>query len=228
VGGHAHFAARVAAFRDRSLAGIWFPYVFFDAVYGKARVGGDRRGRGSRVAAQAVVIATGISADGRREVLGFDVGDSESGPFWTGFLRSLKARGLAGVQLVTSDAHTGLKAAISSILLGASWQRCRVHFGRNLVAAVPKAHADMVAATARTIFAQPDAASVRSQLHAVAGMLGSKFPKVEAMLREAAGDLTAFADFPAEHWRKIWSTDENVNPGRGVGWWPGAAPAVAA
>ena len=106
--------------------------MFVDAVYGKARVGGDRRGRGSRVAAQAVVIATGISADGRREVLGFDVGDSESGPFWTGFLRSLKARGLAGVQLVTSDAHTGLKAAISSILLGASWQRCRVHFRRNL------------------------------------------------------------------------------------------------
>ena len=205
--------ADVAAFRDRSLAGAWFPYVFVDAVYGKARVGGDRRGRGSRVAAQAVVIATGISADGRREVLGFDVGDSESGPFWTGFLRSLKARGLAGVQLVTSDAHTGLKAAISSILLGASWQRCRVHFGRNLVAAVPKAHADMVAATARTIFAQPDAASVRSQLHVVAGMLGSKFPKVEAMLHDAAGDLTAFADFPAEHWRKIWSTNglERVN-----------------
>jgi putative transposase len=205
--------ADVAAFRDRSLGGTWFPYVFFDAVYGKARVGGDRRGRGSRVAAQAVVIATGISADGRREVLGFDVGDSESGPFWTGFLRSLKARGLAGVQLVISDAHTGLKTAIGSILLGASWQRCRVHFGRNLVAAVPKVHADMVAATARTIFAQPDAASVRSQLHAVAGMLGSKFPKVEAMLREAAGDLTAFADFPAEHWRKIWSTNglERVN-----------------
>ena len=205
--------ADVAAFRDRSLAGAWFPYVFVDAVYGKARVGGDRRGRGSRVAAQAVVIATGISAEGRREVLGFDVGDSESGPFWTGFLRSLKARGLAGVQLVTSDAHTGLKAAISSILLGASWQRCRVHFGRNLVAAVPKAHADMVAATARTIFAQPDAASVRSQLHVVAGMLGSKFPKVETMLRDAAGDLTAFADFPPEHWRKIWPANglERVN-----------------
>jgi putative transposase len=205
--------ADVAAFRDRPLAGTAFPYLFFDAIYGKARVGGDRRGRGSRVAAQAVVIATGISADGRREILGFDVGDSESGPFWTSFLRSLKARGLDGVQLVTSDAHTGLKTAISSTLLGASWQRCRVHFGRNLVAAVPRAHADMVAAAARTIFAQPDAASVRSQLHVVAGMLGSKFPKVEAMLTQAAGDLTAFADFPGEHWRKIWSTNglERVN-----------------
>jgi putative transposase len=205
--------AEVAAFADRPLEGTSFPYVFFDAIYGKARVGGDRRGRGSRVAAQAVVIATGISADGRREILGFDVGDSESGAFWTGFLRSLKARGLDGVQLVTSDAHTGLKAAIGSTLLGASWQRCRVHFGRNLAAAVPKAHADMVAAAARTIFAQPDAASVRHQLHTVASMLGSKFPKVEAMLRNSADELTAFADFPAEHWRKIWSTNglERVN-----------------
>ena len=113
----------VAAFRDRSLADVEFPYVFLDATFCKARVGGDRRGRGSRVAAQAVVIATGVSADGRREVLGFDVGDSEAGAFWTGFLRSLKARGLHGVQLVISDAHTGLKAAVESILLGAAWQR---------------------------------------------------------------------------------------------------------
>jgi putative transposase len=203
----------VAAFRDRSLAGTSFPYVFFDATFCKARVGGDRRGRGSRVAAQAVVIATGISADGRREVLGFDVGDSESGPFWTAFLRQLKARGLSGVQLVTSDAHTGLKAAAESILLGASWQRCRIHFARNTLAAVPKGHADMVAAAVRTIFAQPDAASVRGQLSVIAGMLGRQFPKVETMLREAADDVTAFADFPAEHWKKIWSTNglERVN-----------------
>src|SRR5215467_8358092 len=134
----------VTAFRDRSLSGAAFPYVFLDATFCKARTGGDRRGRGSRVTAQAVVIATGISADGRREVLGFDVGDSESGVFWTGFLRQLKARGLHGVQLVTSDAHTGLKAAIGSILLGAAWQRCRAHAGRNLADAVPKGHADMV------------------------------------------------------------------------------------
>ena len=147
----------VAAFRDRSLAECEFPYVFLDATFCKARVGGDRRGRGSRVAAQAVVIATGVSADGRREVLGFDVGDSEAGAFWTAFLRSLKTRGLAGVQLVISDAHTGLKAAVGATLLGASWQRCRVHFGRNLLAAVPKGHGDMVAAAVRTIFAQPDA-----------------------------------------------------------------------
>jgi putative transposase len=194
--------ADVAAFRDRSLAGMTFPYVYFDAVYGKARVGGDRRGRGSRVTAQAVVIATGISADGRREILGFDVGDSESGAFWTGFLRTLKARGLDGVQLVTSDAHTGLKAAVSSILIGASWQRCRVHFGRNLTASVPKGHADMVAAAARTIFAQPDARNVRGQLHVIAEMLGKKFPKVETMLRDNVDELTAFADSPPRTGRR--------------------------
>jgi putative transposase len=203
----------VAAFRDRSLADVEFPYVFLDATFCKARVGGDRRGRGSRVTAQAVVIATGVSADGRREVLGFDVGDSEAGAFWTAFLRGLKARGLAGTQLIISDAHTGLKAAVASVLLGASWQRCRIHFGRNLLAAVPKGHGDMVAAAVRTIFAQPDAASVRGQLNVIAGMLGRQFPKVETMLRDAADDITAFADFPAAHWKKIWSTNplERVN-----------------
>jgi putative transposase len=203
----------VGAFRDRSLADLPFPYVFLDATYCKARVGGDRRGRGSRVTAQAVVVATGVSADGRREVLGFDVGDSESGAFWTGFLRGLKARGLHGVQLVISDAHNGLKAAIGSVLLGASWQRCRVHFLRNVLATVPKGSADMVAAAVRTIFAQPDAPSVRSQLDVIAGMLGRQFPKVETMLRDSVDDITAFAAFPAAHWKKIWSTNplERVN-----------------
>ena len=117
----------VGAFRDRTLADIAYPYVFLDATYCKARVN-------RRVVSQAVVIATGVTADGRREVLGFDVGDSEDGAFWTAFLRSLKARGLGGVQLVISDAHTGLKAAIASVFLGASWQRCRVHFMRNVLA----------------------------------------------------------------------------------------------
>jgi putative transposase len=159
----------VAAFRDRSLAETAFPYVFLDACFCKARIGGDRRGRGSRVAAQAVVIATGVSADGRREVLGFDVGDSESGAFWTAFLRSLKARGLAGVQLVISDAHTGLKTAVASTLLNASWQRCRIHFGRTLLAAVPAGHGDMVAAAVRTIFAQPDAGNSTSSPACSAG-----------------------------------------------------------
>jgi putative transposase len=192
--------AEVALFRDRSLAGQPFRYVFLDATYCKARVN-------HRVVSQAVVVATGVAADGHREVLGFDVGDSEDGAFWTAFLRSLKTRGLAGVQLVISDAHAGLQAAISAVLLGASWQRCRVHFLRNVLAQVPKGNAEMVAAAIRTIFAQPDAQHVREQLDTIAGMLGRQLPKVEMMLRGAADDITAFAAFPVVHWKKIWSTN---------------------
>jgi putative transposase len=192
--------AEVAAFRDRSLAEMAFPYVFLDATYCKARV--DRR-----VVSQAVVIATGVAADGHREVLGFAVGDSEDGAFWTAFLRSLKARGLGGTQLVISDAHTGLKAAIGAVLLGAAWQRCRVHFMRNVLARVPKGNSEMVAAAIRTIFAQPDAEHVHAQLDVIAGMLGRQFPQVEAMLREAKEDLLAFTGFPVGHWKKIWSTN---------------------
>ena len=190
----------VAAFRDRTLAGQAFPYVFLDATYCKARVN-------HRVVSQAVVVATGVATDGHREVLGFDVGDSEDGAFQAAFLRSLKARGLGGVQLVISDAHAGLKTAIASVLLGAAWQRCRVHFLRNVLAQVPKGSAEMVAATIRTIFAQPGPVQVREQLEVIAGMLGRQFPKVEAMLHEAADDITAFAGFPLGHWKKIWSTN---------------------
>ncbi len=176
-----------------------FPYVFLDATDCKARVN-------RRVVSQAVVIATGVAADGHREVLGFAVGDSEDGAFWTAFLRSLKARGLAGTQLVISDAHTGLKAAIGAVLIGASWQR-RVHFMRNVLARVPKGNAEMVAAAIRTIFAQPDADHVRAQFDVIAGMLGRQFPQVEAMLRDAQDDLLAFTAFPIGHWKKIWSTN---------------------
>jgi len=190
----------VAAFRDRSLSTQRFPYVFLDATYCKARVD-------HRVVSQAVVVATGVAADGHREVLGFEVGDSEDGAFWTAFLRSLKTRGLGGVQLVISDAHAGLKAAIASVLIGAAWQRCRVHFLRNVLAAVPKGHAEMVAAAVRTIFAQPSPVHVRDQLEVIAAMLGRQFPKVEAMLRDASDDVTAFAAFPVSHWKKIWSTN---------------------
>jgi putative transposase len=202
----AELDVEVAAFGDRSLAEQPFRYVFLDATYCKARVD-------HRVVSQAVVVATGVAADGRREVLGFDVGDSEDGAFWTAFLRSLKTRGLRGVQLVISDAHAGLKAAIEAVLLGAAWQRCRVHFLRNVLAQVPKGHAEMVAAAIRTVFAQPDPEHVRSQLDVIAGMLGRQFPKVEAMLREAGDEVTAFADFPVSHWKKIWSTNplERVN-----------------
>ena len=182
----------VGAFRDRSLADTTYPYVFLDATYCKARVN-------HRVVSQAVVVAIGVTADGRREVLGMDVGDSEDGAFWTGFLRSLKARGLGGVQLVISDAHSGLKHAIAAVLIGTSWQRCRVHFMRNVLAVVPRGNAEMVAAAIRTIFAQPDASRVDDQFGVIAGMLGRQLPKVETMMQEAKEDLLAFTGFPQVH-----------------------------
>jgi transposase-like protein len=196
----------VAAFRGRSLKGDAYPYVFLDATYCKARVN-------RRVVSQAVVVATAVRADGHREVLGFDVGDSEDGAFWTAFLRSLKARGLHGVQLVISDAHEGLKSAVGAVFAGAAWQRCRVHFLRNVLARIPKGNAEMVAAAVRTIFAQPDDQHVHSQLDVIATMLGKQFPVVEVMLRDAADDVLAFTSFPVGHWKKIWSTNplERVN-----------------
>jgi putative transposase len=194
------------AFRARPLDHIGFPYVFVDATYLKGRVRG-------RVVSRAVVIATGVTATGDREVLGIDVGDSEDGAFWTAFLRGLRARGLGGVQLVISDHHLGLKQAIGAVFVGAAWQRCRVHFMRNVLARVPKASAEMVAAAIRTIFAQPDAEHVRTQLDEVARMLDGQFPDVATMLRDATEDLLAFTGFPAAHWRKIWSTNplERIN-----------------
>jgi transposase-like protein len=188
------------AFRNRALDHVEFPYVFADATYVKGRVNG-------RVVSRAVVIATGVTASGDREVLGVEVGDSESGAFWTSFFKGLRARGLDGVQLVISDHHLGLKAAIASVFVGAAWQRCRVHFMRNVLARVPKASVEMVAAAIRTIFAQPDADHVRSQLAEVTSMLAPKFADVAAMVDDAAEDLLAFTAFPQAHWRKIWSTN---------------------
>jgi len=196
----AELDAEVAAFRSRSLSHTAFPYLFVDATYLKARVDG-------RVVSRAVVIATGVTADGGREVLGVDVGDSEDGAFWTAFLRSLKARRLQGVQLVISDAHTGLTQAISAVMVGAAWQRCRVHFLRNVLARVPRGSAEMVAAAIRTIFAQPTGAEVTEQVDKVAAMLAPKFPAVATMLVDAKQDLTAFASFPPAHWAKVWSTN---------------------
>ena len=156
---------------------------------------------------QAVVIATGVSADGRREVLGCDTGDSETEDFWTEFLRDLRDRGLNGVQLVISDAHRGLVNAIGTVLQGVAWQRCRVHFMRNALGKVTAGHGEMVAATIRTVFAQPGPKEVRAQVDLVADMLTGQFPAVAQMLLDAKTDLTAFADFPLPHWRKIWSTN---------------------
>lgn len=188
------------AFRTRPLGHVEFPYVFADATYVKGRVNG-------RVVSRAVVVATGVTAAGDREVLGVEVGDSESGAFWTAFFKGLRARGLDGVQLVISDHHLGLKAAIESTFVGSAWQRCRVHFMRNVLARVPKASVEMVAAAIRTVFAQPDADHVRSQLTEVTSMLAPKFPDVAALLDDATEDLLAFTGFPQAHWRKIWSTN---------------------
>jgi putative transposase len=146
-------------------------------------------------------------ANGDREVLGVEVGDSEDGAFWTAFFKGLRARGLGGVQLVISDHHLGLKEAIASVFIGSAWQRCRVHFMRNVLSKVPRASAEMVAAAIRTVFAQPDAAHVRSQLDEVTRMLDAQFPDVASMLVNAAEDLLAFTAFPQAHWRKIWSTN---------------------
>jgi putative transposase len=192
--------AEVAAWRDRPLSEQAFPYVFLDATYCKARVN-------RRVVSRAVVIATGVAADGRREVLGCAVGDSENEVFWTDFLRGLRDRGLAGVQLVISDAHRGLTRAIDTVLAGAAWQRCRVHFLRNVLARVSKGQAEMAAAAIRTIFVQPTADTVRDAVENVATTLERQFPVVALLLRDAREEITACADFPQAHWRKIWSTN---------------------
>ena len=186
-------------FRARRLDGP-YPYLWLDATYVKARQDG-------RVVAQAVVIAIGVRVTGEREVLGVDVGASEDGAFWLQFLRGLVARGLAGVQLVISDAHEGLKGAIAAALTGASWQRCRVHFLRNALALVPKVAQAMVAATIRTVFAQPDAAGAREQWRRVADNLRPRFPKLADLLDEAEPEVLAYLAFPQPHWRQIWSNN---------------------
>jgi transposase-like protein len=155
----------------------------------------------------AVVLAIGVRASGEREVLGLDVGPTEDGAFWHQFLRGLVARGLRGVRLVISDAHGGLKGAIAAVLQGASWQRCRVHFVRNALALVPKAAAEMVAATIRTVFAQPDPAMAREQWRKVADGFRARYPRLAALLDAAEDEVLAYLAFPREHWRQIWSNN---------------------
>jgi transposase-like protein len=195
----AELDAEVERFRTRRLAGP-YPYVWLDATFVKVREAG-------RVVSMAVVIAIGVRQSGEREVLGLDVGPSEDGAFWLQFLRALVARGLTGVQLVISDAHQGLKGAIAAVLTGASWQRCRVHFVRNALALVPKTAAQMVAATIRTVFAQPDATSARETWRRVADGFRPRYPRLAHLLDEAEADVLAYLAFPAEHWRQIWSNN---------------------
>jgi transposase-like protein len=189
----------VGRFRARPLVGP-YPYVWLDATFVKVRQQG-------RVAAMAVVMATGVTAAGEREVLGLEAGPSEDGAFWQQFLRGLVRRGLGGVQLVISDAHEGLKGAIAAVLHGATWQRCRIHWLRSGLALVPKTAAEMVAATIRTVFVQPDAARARAQWRTVADGLREQFPKLAALMDASEADVLAYAAFPREHWRQAWSTN---------------------
>jgi putative transposase len=189
----------VERFRTRKLEGP-YPYVWLDGTFVKVRENG-------RVVSQAIVIAIAVTTSGEREVLGMDVGPSESGAFWLAFLRDLVARGLNGVKLVISDAHGGLKAAIGSVLQGASWQRCRVHFMRDALALVPKSAQQMVAATIRTVFAQPDAVAAREQWRRVADTFRARYGRLAEMLDAAEADVLAYAKFPPAHWHQVWSNN---------------------
>ena len=192
--------AEVASFRNRPLDGGPYTYVSLDAMTEKVREGG-------RIVNVAVVIAVGVNAEGHREVLGFDVITTEDGAGWLAFLRGLVARGLAGTTLVISDAHPGLVDAVRSTLTGAAWQRCRTHFMRNLLTRVPRSAQAMVATLVRTIFAQPDAASVWEQHARVVEQLTERFGAAAELLADAAPDVLAFTGFPKEHWKQIWSNN---------------------
>jgi len=200
--------AEVAAFRNRRLDHIAFPYVYLDATYVKVR-----DAELHQIVSKAVVIATGITANGDREVLGVDIGDSEDLVFWSAFCSSLRQRGLSGVRLVISDAHEGLKGAITRHFSGASWQRCRVHFARNVLARVPKGGQDIVAAALRTVFVHQDPVQVAAAWDDCADRLRPKFVRAAELMDTAKVDVLAFTAFPVEHWRKIWSNNplERVN-----------------
>jgi putative transposase len=188
----------VKSFRERPLKGP-YRYVWLDAIEVKCREEG-------RIVNVACLVGVGVNDDGRREVLGLDVVSTEDGAGWLAFLRSLRARGLKGVQVAISDAHPGLKDAIAAVLRGATWQRCRTHFVRNLLIKVPKAAHGIVATFVRTIFAQPDADSVRLQRGRVVEQLQARFRDAMKMLAEAE-ELLSFTAFPKAHWRQIWSNN---------------------
>lgn len=191
---------QVTAFRTRPLDTNPYPYVWMDALSMRVREGG-------RVVRVAVVVATAVNTEGRREILGLDVFTEESGAAWNAFLRDLAARGLSGVKLVISDHHKGLMAAIDAVFPGAAWQRCRTHFMRNVLCRVPRSAQPFVATLVRTIFAQPCPDEVAAQLARVIEQLEGRFPDVAVMLEGAGAEITAFASFPASHWRQIWSNN---------------------
>lgn len=189
---------RVNAFLKRPLAGEW-PYLWLDATYLKVREGG-------RIVSVAAIIAVAANSDGKREIVGLHIGPSEAEPFWTTFLRDLAKRGLRGVKLVISDAHEGLKAAITRVV-GATWQRCRVHFMRNALAHVPRGQHTVVAAAIRQAFLQPDHAGATQAWRHVADQLRARWPKLGACMDEAEHDVLAYIAFPAQHRTKLHSTN---------------------
>jgi transposase-like protein len=216
----------VGAFQERRLDHVRFPYIWLDATYLHVRAD-------HQVTSKAVVVATGVTEDGRREILGIAIGDSEDEAFWREFLRSLKRRGLDGVRLVISDQHAGLVAAIGRCFQGAGHQRCRVHFARNLMANIPKGHQEMVSAAFRTIFAQVSTEEIAAQWDHVEAMLAERFEKAAALMGRAKEEVLAFRTFPRAHWRQIWSTNplERLNKeikrrSRVVGIFPNEASAI--
>ena len=196
----AHLDAQVQAFRERPLDAGPYTFVWADALTVKVREDG-------RVVNVHALIATGVNADGHREILGLDVASAEDGAGWLAFWRGLVARGLSGVQLVTADAHPGLIAAIGSALPGAAWQRCRSHYLRNLLTKVPKSAQPHVATQVRTIFDQADAAAVHTQFDRVVAALAGKYPEAAEHLEAAREELLAFTAYPRELWRQIWSNN---------------------
>ena len=189
---------RVNAFLDRPLEGEW-PYLWLDATYLKVREGG-------RIVSVAAIIAVAVDTEGRREIVGLHLGPSEAETFWSAFLKGLVKRGLRGVKLVVSDAHEGLKAAIRRVL-GATWQRCRVHWMRNALAHVPKGQQTMVAAALRQAFLQADQANARQVWRQVADQLRPRWPKLAALMDESEHDVLAYMGFPAQHRAKLHSTN---------------------
>ena len=190
----------VDGFLGRPLDGGPYPYLWLDALTRKVREDG-------RIVNVSVVVATAVNGEGKREIIGMDVGTSEDGAFWLAFLRSLSARGLSGVELVVSDAHQGLRGAIAAVFGGASRQRCRTHFMTNLLTRVPRRAQPWVATMVRTIYQQPSPDEVHAQLDTVTSQLHDRFPEVASLLDEAGPDVLAFSSFPLAHWKKLWSNN---------------------
>jgi len=189
---------KVKAFLERPIEGEW-PYLWIDATYLKVR-------RGGRIVSVAVIIVVGVNTDGRREVLGMEIGTSEAEAIWTEFLRKLRRRGLSGVKLAVSDAHEGIKAAVSKVL-NATWQRCRVHFMRNALAHAGKSGRRVVSAFIATAFAQDTSEAASTQWRNVADQIRPKVPKLASLMDSAEQDVLAYMTFPRQHWTKLHSTN---------------------